>query len=213
MNEAITNARRLCKDAKTLLTKSRFPTALSLAALSIEESGKLPILRTLALAQNQKEASKIWREYRTHTRKNTMWPFLQMFLQGARRLSDFRILFDDTSEHPYILDNLKQIGFYTDCLGKRHWSNPDHVIDESIATNIVNIAEILLPKREVTEREIQLWIKYVKPAWMKPMELMEAAVASWHRQMCKEGLLDDNPESMENFIIRGIGTETNIENK
>ena len=37
------------------------------------------------------------------------------------------------SDHPYVLDQLKQIAFYTDCLGDAHWSIPDEVIDESPA--------------------------------------------------------------------------------
>ncbi len=165
MNAAAANSRRLYEDAALLLAQSRFPSALSLAALSIEESGKLPILRSLAVAPDQKELSSTWRAYRNHTRKNTAWPFLKMFLEGARRLGDFRPLFEDGAEHPYLLNNLKQLGFYTDCLGRRHWAVPNDVIDQDIAEDIVNIAKLLIPKREVTEREIELWIKYVKPVW------------------------------------------------
>jgi hypothetical protein len=131
-----------------------------------------------------------------------------MFLQGARRLGDFRPLFEDDTEHPHVLDNLKQLGFYTDCLGKRHWSIPEEVIDERLAAEIVRIAALLLPKHEVTKREIQLWIQFVKPVWRKPMEFMEAAVAAWHRQMCAEGLGDGDPEGMERFILQGISVKT-----
>jgi AbiV family abortive infection protein len=208
MNAAATNARRLCEDAKLLLAQSRFPSALSLAALSVEESGKLSILRSLALARDQKELSETWREYRSHTHKNQMWPLLQMFVQGARRLSDFRSLVASGAEHPYILDNLKQLSFYTDCLGKRHWSIPNDVISQDIAEQIVRIAELLLPKREVTEREIELWIQHLKPVWKGSMESMEAAVASWHRQMCEEGLMQDDPNAMERFIVDGIHPPT-----
>ncbi|MBN1085452.1 AbiV family abortive infection protein [Erwinia aphidicola] len=38
-----------------------------------------------------------------------------------------------TTEHPFALDQLKQISFYTDCLGKAHWSIPDNVIDRDTA--------------------------------------------------------------------------------
>lgn len=207
MNAAAANARRLYEDAKLLLGKSRFPAALSLAVLSIEESGKIPILRSLALARDQKELSETWREYRSHTRKNTLWLLPQMFAQGARRLGDFRPLVEEGVEHPFLLDNLKQLGFYTDCLGKRHWAIPHEVIDEDLARQIVRIAEFLLPNREVTEREIELWVQHLKPVWKQPMELMEAAVATWHRQMCAEGLIKDNPDGMEKFILQGIDME------
>jgi len=205
MNEAASNARRLCEDAKLLLTNERYPSALSLAVLSIEESGKLSIFRSLALASDQKELSKTWREYRSHTSKNTMWIFLQMFLQGARRLADFRPLVEDGAEHPFHLDKLKQLSFYTDCLGKRQWSVPEEVIDENLAQYIVQIAELLVPKREFTEREIELWIHHLQPVWKQHMELMEAAVAAWHQQMCAEGLSSGDPDDMEKFIVKGIG--------
>lgn len=205
MNVAAANAKRLCEDAKLLLNRSRFPSALSLSVLSIEESGKLSILLSLAVVRDQKELSQIWREYRSHTSKNAMWPFLQMFLQGARRLRDFRPLVEDGAEHPYLLDNLKQLGFYTDCLGKRHWSVPDEIIDKDLATQILRIAELRVLMREITEREIEIWIQHVKPVWKGPMERMEAALAAWYRQMCEEGLVQDDPKAMERFIAEGIG--------
>jgi len=210
MNEAAANAKRLHDDAKMLLDNGRYPSALSLAALSIEESGKLTILRSIALARDQKELTQTWREYRSHTRKNIMWPFLQMFQQGARRLGDFRSLVEVGTEHPFILDNVKQLGFYMDCLGKRHWSIPTEVIDEQLAREVLQIAQFLLPKGKVTEREIELWIEHLQPVWKQPLELMEAAVSAWHKQMCAEALSSGDPDGMEKFIVKGIGPD--IEN-
>lgn len=207
MNEAAANAKRLYEDARLLFEHGRHPSALSLAALSIEESGKLSILRSVALARDQKELAETWREYRSHTSKNTMWPFVQMFLQGGRRLGDFRPLVEDKSEHSFLLDNIKQLAFYTDCLGKRHWSVPAEVIDHELAESIVQIARLLLPKREITEREIELWIEYIQTVWKQSMEMMEAAVSAWHRQMCAEGLSSGDPDDMEKFILQGIGSE------
>lgn len=207
MNKAAANAKRLYDDAKLLLDNGSYPSALSLAVLSIEESGKQTILRSLALARDQKELTQTWREYRSHTRKNAMWPAMQMFLKGARRLGDFRPLVEVGSEHPFLLDNTKQLGFYTDCIGKRHWSIPTEVIDEQLAREILRIAQFLLPKQKVKEREIELWIEHLKPVWKQPLELMEAAVSAWHKQMCTEGLSSGDPDGMEKFIVQGIGPD------
>ncbi len=46
MNVAATNAQRLASDAEALLDAKRFPTAASLAILSIEEAGRILILQT-----------------------------------------------------------------------------------------------------------------------------------------------------------------------
>ena len=211
MDCATANACRLCEDAELLLAESRYPSALSLAALSIEESGKLPVLRALAVARDEKELSDAWREYRSHTHKNRMWPFLELFTKGAKRLGDFRSLFEDGTEHPYLLDSVKQLGFYTDCLGKMHWSVPSEVIGQELASAVVRTARLLLPKRKTSAREVELWIEYVGPVWKGPMEHMEAAVAAWHRQMCQEGLLEGDAEAMERFIVDGTGQSTETE--
>jgi hypothetical protein len=52
MNAASRNAIRLLKDAEILFEAKRYPSASSLAALAIEEVGKSPILRSLAVAKD-----------------------------------------------------------------------------------------------------------------------------------------------------------------
>jgi AbiV family abortive infection protein len=204
INAAKSNARHLASDAAILLKSNRYPTAVSLAALSIEESGKVSILRSLVLARNDKEIAETWREYRSHTRKNVMWPFLDLVRKGARRLDDFRELFEENSEHPYLLDNIKQLGFYTDCLGNAHWSVPEKVIDKDLSQAIVDIANILASDREVTEKEIELWIKHLKPVWKGSKELMELALVKWHQEMQREGLTPKGENDMEKFIVEGL---------
>ncbi|MDH0759330.1 AbiV family abortive infection protein [Pseudomonas juntendi] len=79
---------------------------------------------------------------------------------GARSLEDFRPLYDNASDHPYLLDQVKQLGFYTDCLGqKANWSIPDQVIDSELATSLVDTAELLSQGAPVTERELELWVR------------------------------------------------------
>jgi AbiV family abortive infection protein len=204
INAAKANARRLANDAILLLESKRYPTAVSLAVLSIEESGKAPILRALALARNNKEIVETWREYRSHTKKNIMWPFLDLIRGGARKLDDFGSLFDSNSQHPYILDNIKQLGFYTDCLGKAHWSVPDEVVDKDLAQAIVNIAKILASGHEVTDKEIELWTKHLKPVWKRSKELMELALVEWHKEMQRESLVPKGQNDMERFIVEGL---------
>ena len=56
MNAALRNAKRLADDAAILLDNKRFCSATALAILSIEESGKLSVLRMLATADSADEA-------------------------------------------------------------------------------------------------------------------------------------------------------------
>ena len=92
INAAIQNAKRLSEDASLLFEAGRFPSAASLAILSIEESGKVSILRALALAKTSEEIAVAWRDYRSHTKKNASWLLLQLVEQGARKLDDFKPL-------------------------------------------------------------------------------------------------------------------------
>lgn len=122
MNAARRNAQRLASDAKLLLDAGRLPTATSIAALSIEESGKLSILRELAIITESDELAEAWKRYRDHRSKNGMWILPDLARRGARRLTDFSDVVNRDGEHTEILNSLKQIGFYTDCYGHAHWS-------------------------------------------------------------------------------------------
>lgn len=199
MNAAIDNAARLARDAKILLKSHSYPSAASLAILSIEESGKVIVLRGLALARNEAEQTDSWREYRSHTSKNIMWLFPQMVAEGARKLDDFRKIIDPSSDHPYVLDKLKQVAFYTDCLGDAHWSIPHKVVDEKLASLLVDIASLLADKHHVSTKEVELWIKHMKPVWQVSMPLMKEALKNWYTDMQIHGLAPAGVNEMSEF--------------
>ena len=133
-----------------------------------------------------------------------MWPFLDLFANGARTLDNFRPLFDHNSDHPRLLDSVKQLGFYTDCLGNAHWSVPADIVDDKLAATLVHTAEILAGKREIAPREIELWIKHLQPVWKTTLPWMKGALKNWYSEMQAEGLAPPGPNAMETFIDRGI---------
>src|SRR5690606_22607539 len=98
---------------------------------------------------------------------------------------------------------LKQLGFYTDCLGKVNWSQPADVITEEVSTSMVRLAEIFSEKEEATELEIELWVKHMRPVWKS--EWMKQGLVNWHDDMVAHGLADD-PGGMERFVF-GDGIE------
>src|SRR5260221_5909890 len=55
MNAAGRNAKRLYEDAELLFNASRFASACALAVLSIEEAGKVSVLRGISTASGEKE--------------------------------------------------------------------------------------------------------------------------------------------------------------
>lgn len=208
MTAASLNAARLAQDSKLLLDVGRFPTACSLAALSIEESGKVSILRAMSLAGDDTEVKEEWKRYRSHTSKNVQWIFPQLVSEGARKLDDFNSLFDKGAEHSHLLDQIKQLGFYTDCLGnKGNWSIPDEVIDSELAEQLVTTANLLSSTSPTSEREIELWVKHVGSVWKKDLNWMKSAVANWYEAMQREGLVPDGENRMKTFLNDGIAPE------
>jgi AbiV family abortive infection protein len=204
INAAIQNAKRLAEDASLLFEAGRFPSAASLAILSIEESGKVSILRSLALAKTNEDIADAWRDYRTHTKKNVSWLLPQLVEQGARRLDDFKPLFEESSDHPYVLDQLKQIAFYTDCLGRAHWSMPQEVIDESLAKMLIQVAKMFARDKHVSKTEIKLWIKHIGPVWKRDPSWMKQALCNWYREMQDAGLAPAGENEMEKFMKSGL---------
>lgn len=203
MNAATSNAKRLAEDARILLDMDRLPTSASLAALAIEESGKVVILRRF-LTATPEELKGLWREYRSHKKKNLNWILPQLVAAGARRLDDFRPIVDESSDHPAVLDAVKQIGFYTDCFGEAHWSIPAEVVNASLAESLVTTAEFLSPERTVQIRELELWAKHLGPVWNKEPQWMKQALANWYREMQDEGLAPEGDNKMQEFVRGGL---------
>lgn len=188
INAARRNARRLLEDAQILLDAHRYPTAAALAILSIEESGKESILRELSIATTDKEVLRIWKDYRSHIKKTEHWLVPQLVMGGARKLEDFRPLFESTAEHPYTLEKFKQISFYTDCLGKVRWSEPSDVLDKDLATMLTKIAKVFVTNGKITAKEIELWVKHLGVVKNRPFIEQKEALLHWYAEMQGLGL-------------------------
>jgi AbiV family abortive infection protein len=197
MNAAARNASRLLKDAEILFEAKRYPSAAALAILAIEEAGKPPILRSLAVANDDKAIKKGWKAYRSHQTKNVLWLFPLYVLSGVRTLAGFRSLFEPDSKHKQRLDELKQAGFYTDCLSKGEWSEPETSIDEMIAQFIMKTARALAKKPQITEREIELWIKHVGP---ESEEASPKDLKHFWAAMMAEGLATVSVDNIDRFL-------------
>jgi AbiV family abortive infection protein len=190
----------LVDDASLLLANERYASAAALAILSIEESGKVSILRAIALARTEDERLRWWKDFRSHTKKNVRGGFTELVARGARHLDDFAPLFEEDAELPHLLDKLKQIALYTDCLGKAHWAEPSSLIEKELAEGLVTNAKLFARHAEVSPREIELWIEHLGPVWMSDPDWMKKAIANWYRAMHAEGLADGDAEDMARFL-------------
>jgi AbiV family abortive infection protein len=202
MRLALRNAARLAEDADSLLKTGRTQSAVALAILSIEESGKVSILRQMAIAEEEKEWLQLWKAYRSHTKKNTLWILGDLVQKGARGLDELRPIVDPESDHPDVLDQMKQLCTYTDCFTKAKWSSPEDVEVGTLAPYLVKMAQILGRPKAVTTDEIELWRKHLLPVKAAPMEAQKQAVLAWFHEMKLRGLSEASPEEVEDFLGR-----------
>jgi AbiV family abortive infection protein len=153
------NARRLLEDATALYDSGRHPSATSLAALSIEELGKLPILRRMALATTLDEWRICWRDFANHTAKSAQWS-VPFFVKQAETPEELFAAFG-AERDPVLLDSLKQFGFYLGCYGRAHWAEPHHVIDKGKAELVLYAARALaagsMPSALDSPTAVQRW--------------------------------------------------------
>lgn len=200
MTRALKNAERLAEDAELLLKARRTPSAVALAILSIEESGKVAILRQMVIASEEKEWADLWKAYRSHTKKNILWICGELIQRGAKTLDELRAVVDPDSEHPDILDHLKQLSIYTDCFKDAKWSSPTDVDLEAMAPYLVQMAQIFGRQKTVAADEIQLWQKHLLPVKGAPMYMQKVAVAAWYQEMRLLGLSEASAEEVEAFL-------------
>jgi AbiV family abortive infection protein len=157
INLARANGKRLAVDARLLLENKRYPSAAALAILAIEETGKELILREFSFLKHGEKTASYWKKFRGHLHKNKAWilPLLVSNEPNSTIASLVRAIFDEDSDHSELLDKVKQVAFYVDCVGTGVWQSPSDELDELHATKVVEIAEAMQgTDRIVTEEEI-----------------------------------------------------------
>lgn len=200
INASMKNAKRLAEDSEFLFEKGRYPSATSLAIISIEEHGKGTTLRALCVATDLKELRALWRDFRNHRAKNGMWIMPAMAANGARYLNDLKDVINKKSNHTSVINDIKNIGLYTDCYKQGHWSEPIRVIDRELSQQLVKTAKVLSSSHHTVHvREMELWVEFLSPVWNTPH--MVRALIEWHAQLVEEGLNQHEHEEFKAFVL------------
>lgn len=196
---ALTNAKALVKDSELLLEHERYPRAAALAILAIEEAGKVSLIRALLLARDESEVREEWRAYRSHTKKNVLYILPDLAARGAKSSQDLWPTMGPNSDHPEVLEALKQVALYTDAYGACRWSLPGDAITSDIATSLVSVARLLSQGGApmTTAQELELWVKHVGPVWKKEMWEMRQALAACYAEAEERGFLKGQSSAAE----------------
>jgi AbiV family abortive infection protein len=164
-----------------------------LAILAIEEASKPSLIRAVLLARNEAELRQEWRAFRSHVQKNVGWILPEIADQGVHMLDDLRPIFDPASDHPQVLEAIKQAAIYSDAYGECHWSKPDHVFSETEARSFVRLARLLAGRDRAgamtSQAELELWVKHMRPIWKGPMADMKHALAACYAEAEELGVL------------------------
>lgn len=155
----------------------------------------------MILEDDLKEISKLWKSYRKHQDKNTLWIVPELILKGAKTLEEMRISVDPNAEHPQILDNLKQLCFYSDVFTKGKLSIPDNVANKKIASEILLIAKTNIMETLNSAKSLEIWVKHLKPVWKKEMSKMKIGLLNCYKELEENNLIEKGiADKMENFI-------------
>ncbi len=199
ITKARANAQSLLADAELLLEHQRWARATALAILSIEEAGKVALIRELLLARDEAELREGWRAYRSHSKKNVLWILPDLAAKGARSFEDLSLVGDPTSDHPQVLESLKQAAFYSDVYGKGRCSSPTTDIPEDFARTIVSMAGLLARTGEglTSAAELALWVRHMGPVWHRSNWEMSQALAACYQEAEETGMLQSGSSASE----------------
>lgn len=91
------------------------------------------------------------------------------------------------------MDNLKQLSFYTDIFSSAKWSTPQKVIDKYLAQIILTTAQSIVKIDRVmtTEKELELWVKHLKPVQLQGKEKMKQALKDCYIEAASLGIIDE----------------------
>lgn len=191
INAIVSNAHSLIDDAELLYEHGRYERAAALSILAVEEAGKVSIIRSILMEDDQKELNKEWKRFRNHLDKNWGLAFFEAVQKGNNHFNELKSLLSDEKSNKSF-EYLKQLAFYTEYFKNKNWSTPDKVIDKDLATSILRSAKVFVGDKNSsvsTKEELELWVKHLKPVWKKNNTLMKQAVINFYKEAEEKGIL------------------------
>jgi AbiV family abortive infection protein len=124
---SLRNANRLIEDARVLISAGRYPTAVSLSVLAIEEATKADMVRLIVSARTAELLKQAWQAFRNHASRQNA--FMTEVMHHVSRNPDW--LQPELGSPEEMLSLFKELGFYVDLTPKgqdfdepeRHFGN------------------------------------------------------------------------------------------
>jgi AbiV family abortive infection protein len=139
VSACLENSRRLFEDSLTLQKAHRYPSAVALAILSLEEIDKMYRLLRIALIKEPSSLKREWAEWRDHKAKlkSVLRP-----IPAEQPKATAEVLSIATVHH--LAQRLKLRSLYVTLLQDGTWSRPGGIITESLCRGMVIPTAFLL---------------------------------------------------------------------
>lgn len=202
INATRRNGRALVEESRILFAAGRYARAGALAILSIEEAGKINVLRCVAVARSAEERENFAKDLTSHREKNSHW-----IIGALRQNAPFPMLVLSALEgkdggHSKYLDKLKQATLYTDIIKDGSCREPKDVMNGALAEELINCAEELLPDVVTAPQELELLRNHFSQC-ENFYDLVEA-IGGFLGELKTEGYLTSDPE----VLISQLGLTT-----
>ena len=153
----IENATNIFADAYILIKLNRFPRALSLLLLAIQEAGKVKILENMSMlpTKNQKLWKKEWKKFRKHDTKDSLGHNIKIFSEFNDSPGEYfwRKLLYKTNNFVPEREKVRQLGLYIDYIASdKKWWSPNEInkkMVKMVESEVINILSRLQMEKEI----------------------------------------------------------------
>jgi len=179
---ALRNAHRLIEDARVLVSACRYPTAITLAVLAIEEATKAELVRLIVSATKPKVLKEAWQAFRNHAIRQS--DFMREVLSVVS--ANPELVKPDLGPIEEMLTVFKELGLYVDLTPNgEDYDEPARRLGNAAehAKVFVDIAARFVGgKTAASVRAMELWLEHLGSAQTA------GALARWKAAMEAEGL-------------------------
>lgn len=208
MNHLKENSFRLLADAVLMYVSGRYPTAVTLSILAMEETGKRSILQEIVAARNSTARKRLWAQWRTHSPKLTaalQHLMAHHILNVDNRATYAAMTSAISTTIPRDIISKKEAATYVHCLPRIVWSTPNESVTKDAATEMLAAALGICSSATVTETEVRLWAQYVVPFRGTSFTKLRSAYTTYVKALEDAGVLKPGSTSLIEDVFDRIG--------
>ncbi|MBE0479036.1 AbiV family abortive infection protein, partial [Candidatus Aerophobetes bacterium] len=166
MQIARLNALSLLEAAEELFNFKKYALTTVLSILAIEEAAKVAIIFSILLSDDSREIEKMWKKYRTHTAKGSIYPYAISWViythHPKGRNKKLQEMVTNRTPRPETMEFIKQLMLYSDCFTDKVWTLPKDQANRKKAKFMLGDARaMILQLRDYLPEELTIWKQHL----------------------------------------------------